>query len=94
METMKMYEQKFNEILELRKQRAKIYGDAWINDPIDAKIWLCWEKTQRAIYITKNNNNLKNDYESLEDTLKDLVNYAMFSLVILEKRKGGNNEKK
>ena len=89
---MDLYEQEFNKILELRRQRSKIYGDFWANDPIEAKVWLCWEKAQRAAFITKNNKDLRNSYETLEDTLRDMINYAMFGLVIVSKMKKENKD--
>jgi hypothetical protein len=63
---MTVYKEIFDDILKLRSQRARIYGDAWVKDPIEAKTWLIWEKAQRAVHITKNNPELKNDYEKLK----------------------------
>lgn len=79
---MQYYEEEFNKVLELRKQRAKVYGDDWIDSPLDPKIWFLWEKASRATYILKNG---KNDYEDIKDTLYDSINYALFALAKLKK---------
>lgn len=92
---MEYYQECFDDILKLRKQRASIYGDEWINDPIEAKVWLLWEKAQRAVHIVKYNpDTLLNEYEKLEDTLRDSINYCLFGLSILKKMKAIKDDKK
>jgi hypothetical protein len=85
---MDYYFEVMEDIVKLRKQRASIYGDDWITNEVEAKVWLLWEKAQRATHIVKYNpDTLMNEYERLEDTLKDSVNYAIFALCILRKKR-------
>lgn len=71
-------------VLALREQRQKIYGNDWIYDEISYSIWNAWGKTQRATHILKHGNN---NYEKMEDTLRDNIIYSLFALAILEREK-------
>lgn len=73
-----------NEVIELRKQRQKAYGDRWIELEFEGHSWHVIDKANRLKYMLINGNN---DYEKAEDTLKDLINYAMFALVKLNENK-------
>lgn len=74
------------EILEAKQihdERRKIYGDKWIVDKEYATMQL-WGKAQRARHLLK----VENDYERLEDTLLDIINYAVFALMAIRKEPG------
>lgn len=76
------YQNVINKVLAKREERRKQYGDKWVNDPIDYDIWMLWGKVGRAIHLLKKEN--ENEYEKLEDTLIDLVNYALFALTKID----------
>jgi hypothetical protein len=69
-----------NKIIEIRKNRRKIYGDGWKDDPLDYEIWQIYGKTKRIMNIFKDGNNY---YEKLEDSLIDEINYCFFALAKL-----------
>lgn len=72
------YDEALNRVIELRKKRREIYGDAWRNN----KHWIllahAFEKINRLEHFAFNENN--NNYESEIDCLIDLSNYTLFML--------------
>lgn len=73
------YQQALNEVLKIREQRRKIYGDGWTTDPD----WLIFSNMYNKMlrlqtFIIDKNTNYT--YENEVDTIIDLVNYALFLL--------------
>lgn len=71
-------------VVAMREDRAKIYGNDWINEPLDYDMWMLYGKVKRAMPMMKDGGN---HYEKLEDTLIDLINYSLFALAKIEKEK-------
>lgn len=84
--------------VEIREKRAVFYGNRWIDEPVEFDVWMCYGKASRATHFLKKSdvNSLKNkeNYEKLEDTLRDLVNYSLFALAKIEKRRDEQRKKK
>jgi hypothetical protein len=74
----------------MREERAKIYGNDWINEPLDYDMWMLYGKVKRAMPMMKDGGN---HYEKLEDTLIDLINYSLFALAKIGKKKHGKTNK-
>jgi len=78
------FEDKINEILALRNERQKLYGDRWIEDSVDEHFAALTMKFKRAQHLLARRlaglQETREDYESLDDTLKDLCVYALFLL--------------
>lgn len=74
---------------ELYITKNKEYGDSFGKafkefGPYSGTIDI-YHKMQRLIYIVKNNGK-ELEYESIEDTLRDLANYSIMLLVEMEQR--------
>lgn len=79
MENKYTYQTALEEVLKIREQRRKIYGDGWVNDPD----WLIFSNMYNKMlrlqtFIIDKNTNYT--YENEVDTIIDLVNYALFLL--------------
>lgn len=83
--------EKYLEVLKkainVRAERRKIYGDDF-SHPIDVEVWTIYQKTFRMIKLYRDGNS---NYEKIDDTLIDLINYALFLLIKLDMQK---NERK
>ena len=82
----KEYLDVLKEVVKIRKQRRKIYGDDYGHPP-EVEVWTIYQKTFRMIKLFKDGNS---NYEKIDDTLRDLINYSLFLLIkISNKKKNG-----
>jgi hypothetical protein len=79
------------EVLKVREQRRKIYGDTWREMEDWETLAFIKQKYKRLheFVINKSDNNT---YESEKDTLIDLTNYTLFMLANLEAGKDEQNK--
>lgn len=75
-------------VIEIRQQRQKIYGDDWKKAKNYRLISMIMEKAERLERLALNT--ATNDYEKIEDTLIDEINW---SLMLLENILREVNEK-
>jgi len=66
------------EVLKVRVEKSKVYGEGWYNDPIEFDLWMMWGKWRRLEFNIKRGN--KNSYEKDVDNAIDLINYGLFLL--------------
>ena len=87
--TNKQIQKAFDSVIKIRNERGKLYGDGWMAVPIDREIWLMNEKLGRTISLHERSKTVKSKKsdESMEDTLIDLINYALFALVKVQNKK-------
>ena len=72
-----------DEITEILLKKNQDYGGASFDLGLNGNMVHLWDKVSRfRTLITKNNHNP--NFESLEDTLKDIIGYAIIGLHILE----------
>jgi len=77
------YERELLEVIKIRAQRRKIYGDDF-SHPMDVEVWHIYQKTFRMLNLFKSGNVV---YEKLEDTLRDIINYSLFLLIKIRRKK-------
>lgn len=74
------YLESLKKIINIRKSRIKSYGYNVYEEPVDFYIWMIHSKYKRMMYIFNNINKNKYIYETLQDTIIDLINYSLFLL--------------
>jgi len=79
MRTRSNYDDALKEVLAIRRQRQKIYGDNWKGDADWELLALIKQKTGRLEDFVINKKDSKT-YENEKDTLIDIINYALFLL--------------
>lgn len=80
-----------NKIQDLYEKKNNDYGDS-VNDTfnkfgIDAFLVRMYDKLNRVYSLTRDNKEIKVQDEKIEDTLLDLANYAIITLVELQNNK-------
>ena len=89
------YIQKYKDInqeaFELFNKKNHDYGDAFATDGIIGVLIRLGDKVQRLKHITTNSIILVNN-ESLRDTLLDLHNYSIMSLMLLDEKEKNTNQ--
>ena len=65
-------------VLKTRLERKKLYGNSWMNDTDEMLLQMIKQKLGR--FEALKDNTTSDAYEKVEDTLVDLVNYALFLL--------------
>lgn len=73
-----------SEVIKIRAERRKAYGDGYLKDPIDFDVWMLYGKLGRMLYIFKNGITV---YEKFRDVFVDICNYSIFALTKLKKDK-------
>jgi len=73
------YMNAIEEVLKIRKERFKVYGDSFLEDGIEDLLVYVKGKINRYKYQKKLGTE-NNSYEKSKDCLIDLVNYALFIL--------------
>ncbi|MDX9853752.1 MAG: nucleotide modification associated domain-containing protein [Tenuifilaceae bacterium] len=72
-----------DEVTEILLKKNQDYGGASFDLGLNGNMVHLWDKVSRfRTLITKNNQNP--NFESLEDTLKDIIGYAIIGLHILD----------
>lgn len=79
----KDYSKALKKVVKIRNERQKIYGDSWKTSFI-SNYYQIRNKIDRLTILLDSK---RNEYESKEDTLIDLINYSLFALAMLEKEK-------
>ena len=83
---MNAYQNTLNKVIKIREDRQKLYGDDWIYDPIEYDFWMLYGKFNRLQYLLKHKLNDKSQYEKIDDTLIDMINYSIFLLYKINKK--------
>lgn len=73
------YDKALNKVLQIRKERQKIYGDGWKNMQEYEFVAFIKNKCGRLEHLFLNGNS---NYEKIDDTLIDLINYCLFYLEV------------
>ena len=83
-----------NDMADLYEKKNSNYGDSFgqLFEELGPTAGLVplWNKLHRATSLIKGN---QNNFESLEDTLKDLACYAIMNLIEMEAAQGEKEEK-
>lgn len=81
------YLKALSKVIEIRKERFKIYGNSFLEDSLDDLIVYTKGKIHRFEVMNKKKTQ-NNSYEKFEDQILDAINYALFSLAkIIKKNK-------
>jgi len=84
----RLFNEVLNECLAIRKQRKEIYGNSWFQvDGVEANYWGGIVNKTNRLRILHKNRNEKNNYESYEDTLRDLAIFSLFTLACIKEEK-------
>lgn len=79
------YYEALKKMIEIRKDRRKIYGDTFLEDSKDFLLMQIENKIKRIrLHIT--NQTEINDTEKAEDNSLDIANYALFLACILNRK--------
>lgn len=71
----------FINVREILVKKNKNYGSASFDLGVKGNVVHLWDKVSRYKSMCFDGNN--NDFESVEDTLKDIIGYAVIGLIIL-----------
>jgi len=74
-----------DEIVKLRNKKQKVYANDWVEMGLDGNFYNIWRKFNRLKNYFHGSKGM--DVENLEDTYRDLANYALFGLVLIRKEK-------
>ena len=84
----KYFEKALEECLSIRAQRKQIYGNCWFQeDGVEANFWGGIVNKFNRIKTLHKKRNENNEYESYEDTLRDLVVLTLFTLACVKYEK-------
>jgi hypothetical protein len=74
-----------SDIIDLLMKKNEDYGGASFDLGLNGNMVHLWDKVKRYKTIIENQNSIKSkpNFESIEDTLKDIVGYALIGLKIL-----------
>ena len=80
-----------NEITRILLKKNEDYGSASFDLGLNGNMVHLWDKIKRYRTIIENSSNNKTpNYETLDDTLRDIIGYGIIGLIISKKQK---NEK-
>ena len=82
------YKKALDEVLKIREERNKIYGDSWESD-LKTNYYQVKNKFERIKMMIENLN--LNSYESLKDQFVDLTNYSLFCLALIIQQEDEKN---
>lgn len=89
-QNVELYEQIVNELKQIYKDKNHDYGNSFSilfeKFGLTSVVIRLWDKILRLETLTKTEAKVKD--ESITDTLKDIINYSIMTLIELEKRKG------
>lgn len=71
------YETALEQVIAIRLQRKKIYGDVWKQQKDYRLVAMVMEKADRLEKLVFSE---ENNYENIQDTLIDCINYSLFLL--------------
>jgi hypothetical protein len=87
---IELYEQIVNELKQIYKDKNHDYGNSFSilfeKFGLTSVVIRLWDKILRLETLTKTEAKVKD--ESITDTLKDIINYSIMTLIELEKHKG------
>ncbi|MAG47095.1 hypothetical protein CL617_00690 [archaeon] len=83
-EVSEPYVETLEKVIDIRKDRRRIYKDEYINDSIDFLILIIENKMKR-IRQTINDDKIVNDIEKCEDSILDAINYLIFLNCVINK---------
>ena len=90
-EVKESIEQLFKEITETLVKKNEDYGSASFDLGLIGNMVHVWDKTKRyRSLVEKQMQGEKPNFETVEDTLKDLIGYAVIGLHILKEQENGN----
>jgi len=85
-EVGKEYLKELKEILKIREERRKIYGDSFLNEKPDYIMKIIDGKLRRYNLIFHNKRLSKEQNEKMIDEIRDVCNYCIFLLCVLNKK--------
>ncbi len=89
--TKETIEQAFKEITETLVKKNDDYGNASFDLGLTGNMVHVWDKARRyRSLVEKQIKGEKPNFEPIEDTLKDLIGYAVIGLHILKEQGNGN----
>ena len=74
-----------DEVTKILLRKNADYGSASFDLGLNGNMVHLWDKIRRYRNLIENNKADNPNFESIEDTLKDIIGYAIIGLVILEK---------
>lgn len=80
------------EVTQLLLQKNKDYGGASFDLGLNGNMVHLWDKVRRyrSLVEKKSKEGESPNFESIEDTLKDIMGYAIIGLIILESEENGD----
>lgn len=75
----KEFVEELENVLKIRANRKAIYGDSFLEEDVNSLLIMAEGKFKRYM--------ASNDLENKRDSLRDLINYVVFMLCVLNKRK-------
>jgi hypothetical protein len=87
--TKESIEKVFGEMAEILAKKNADYGGASFDLGVTGNMVHLWDKVRRYRSLVENKKGGKPNFESLEDTLRDIIGYAVIGIHILESEKEG-----
>ncbi len=85
LKTQKRYEEILKELSEIRKQKVIAYGeDRYLETDKEFNHWMCYSDIYRKFIRLKELTKNQTEGESLLDTYRDMANYSIMAIQILE----------
>lgn len=76
----------FDEMVAILLKKNQDYGSASFDLGLNGNMVHLWDKIKRyrTLVENKNSNKMPPNFESIEDTLKDIIGYSVLGLIMLD----------
>jgi len=74
-----------DEIATILLKKNQDYGGASFDLGLNGNMVHLWDKVKRYRTLVENKNNAAPNFESIQDTLSDIIGYAVIGLIMIEK---------